>query len=81
VSEVALVGVPDPEWTERAVACVVTRPGAVVSLEELRDLVRNELGSIYAPRELHLFSELPRTSIGKLRRSELVADVRARSAP
>ena len=79
VSEIALIGVPDPEWTERAVACVVTRPGAVVTLEELRDLVRSDLGSIYAPRELQLFDELPRTSIGKLRRSELAADVRARS--
>jgi O-succinylbenzoic acid--CoA ligase len=80
VGEVAMIGVPDPEWTERAVACVVTKPGAVVTLEELRDLVRNELGSIYAPRELHLFDELPRTSIGKLRRSALLADLRARSA-
>lgn len=80
ISEVALVGIPDPEWTQRAVACVVARPGATVALDELRELVRNDLGPIYAPRELHLFDALPRTSIGKIRRGELTAAVLARSA-
>jgi O-succinylbenzoic acid--CoA ligase len=80
VKEVALVGVPDPEWHQRAVACVVASPGASVGLAELRDLVRSELGAVYAPRELQLFDELPRTSIGKVRRGELTAAVLARSA-
>lgn len=80
VKEVALVGVPDPEWHQRAVACVVASPGATVELAELRDLVRSELGAVYAPRELQLFDELPRTSIGKVRRAELTAAVLARSA-
>jgi acyl-coenzyme A synthetase/AMP-(fatty) acid ligase len=35
---------------------------------------------VYAPRELQLFDELPRTSIGKVRRAELTAAVLARSA-
>jgi O-succinylbenzoic acid--CoA ligase len=80
ISEVAIVGVPDPEWHQRAVACVVAAPGATLDLAELRELVRGELGSVHAPRELQLFDELPRTSIGKVRRSELSAAVLARSA-
>jgi o-succinylbenzoate---CoA ligase len=80
VKEVALVGVPDPEWHERAVACIVASPGQRVVLAELRELVRSELGPVYAPRELQLFDELPRTSIGKVRRAELTAAVLARSA-
>jgi o-succinylbenzoate---CoA ligase len=79
ITEVAIVGVPDPEWHQRAVACVVVAPGASVDLAELRELVIGELGSIHAPRELQLFDALPRTSIGKVRRAELSAAVRARS--
>jgi o-succinylbenzoate---CoA ligase len=81
VEEVAVVGVPDPEWHQRAVACVVVSPGATVTLAELRELVKSELGAVYAPRELQLFDELPRTSIGKVRRAELTAAVLDRSAP
>jgi acyl-coenzyme A synthetase/AMP-(fatty) acid ligase len=62
------------------VACVVASPGATVELAELRELVKSELGAVYAPRELQLFDELPRTSIGKVRRAELTAVVLARSA-
>jgi o-succinylbenzoate---CoA ligase len=80
VNEVAVVGVPDSEWHQRAVACIVASPGATVELAELRELVKSELGAVYAPRELQLFNELPRTSIGKVRRAELTAAVLARSA-
>jgi O-succinylbenzoic acid--CoA ligase len=79
IDEVAIVGVPDPEWHERAVACVVLAQGATVDLAEVRELVRGELGAIHAPRELQLFDELPRTSIGKIRRAELSAAVLARA--
>jgi o-succinylbenzoate---CoA ligase len=80
VEEVAVVGVPDPEWHQRAVACIVASPGATPALAELRELVKSELGAVYAPRELQLFDKLPRTSIGKVRRGELAAEVLARSA-
>jgi o-succinylbenzoate---CoA ligase len=79
IREVAVVGVPDPAWHQRAVACVVASPGTTVALRELRELVSGELGSVYAPRELQVFDELPRTSIGKIRRAELSAAVLARS--
>lgn len=76
VADVALIGVPDTEWQARAVACVVPSPGADVTLAELRALVSAELGPVHAPRELVLFEALPRTSIGKLRRSVLVESLR-----
>ena len=81
IEEVVIVGVPDPEWHQRAVACVVASPAATVTLAEVRELVRSELGAVYAPRELQLFDELPRTSIGKVRRAELAAAVTGRSVP
>jgi O-succinylbenzoic acid--CoA ligase len=72
IAEVAVAGVPDAEWGQRVAAWVVPAdPGRPPSLEELRDLVGETLPRFAAPRELVLVEALPRTSIGKVRRSEL----------
>lgn len=74
VTEVAVAGRPDPEWGQRVVAWVVpTDPSSPPSLSELRDLVGERLARFAAPRQLVLTESLPRTSIGKVRRDELVA--------
>jgi O-succinylbenzoic acid--CoA ligase len=80
VAEVAVVGVKDPEWQQLAVACVVPRAGTTIGLEELRDLVREELGPFHAPRAVEFFDELPRTSIGKIKRGELIEAIERRRA-
>lgn len=72
VADVAVGGRPDPEWGERVVAWVVpTDPAAPPTLAELRDAVARLLPRYAAPRELVLVQALPRTSLGKLRRSAL----------
>ncbi|HXZ82886.1 MAG TPA: AMP-binding protein [Acidimicrobiales bacterium] len=71
VAEVVIVGVPDPEWGERVVAVVETTDASPPTLDELRELVRGELGPIAAPKELVLVPALPRTGIGKVRRDTL----------
>jgi O-succinylbenzoic acid--CoA ligase len=75
VADVAVGGREDPEWGERVVAVVVAAPGAgsPPALEELRELVKGELGPWAAPRELLLVGELPRLAGGKLRRDAVKA--------
>ena len=70
VREVAVAGVPDPEWGQRVTAWVVP-DGAPPTLEELRALVREHLPAHCAPKELHLVEQLPRTSLGKIERHRL----------
>jgi O-succinylbenzoic acid--CoA ligase len=72
IAEIAVCGVADREWGERVVAFAVCR-AAPPTLEELRDLVRAELGAFAAPRELVVVDALPRTASGKIRRRELAA--------
>jgi O-succinylbenzoic acid--CoA ligase len=73
VQEVAVVGLADPEWGQRVVAFVVpVDPSAPPPLEALRDLVRTQLPRAAAPKELRLVDSLPRTGLGKIRRSSLV---------
>ncbi len=73
ISEVAVTGLPDPEWGERLVALAVLVPGGEVTLAELRELVGAELGTLQAPKELLVVERLPRTAIGKLARAEISA--------
>jgi O-succinylbenzoic acid--CoA ligase len=71
VAEVAVGGLADPEWGERVVAYVVPGPDGPPRLEALRAAVRDRLGPWAAPKQLVLTDALPRTPLGKVRRSEL----------
>ncbi len=72
VADVAVAGAPDPEWGHRVVAHVVpVDPAAPPTLDALRARVKATLPAYMAPRELVLHDALPRTSIGKIRRSQL----------
>lgn len=69
VTDVAVVGRPDPEWGQRVVAVVEPRGDGLPTLEELRALVKDQLPAFCAPKALELVSSLPRTGSGKVRRS------------
>ncbi|HYI62098.1 MAG TPA: fatty acid--CoA ligase family protein [Acidimicrobiales bacterium] len=72
VAEVAVAGRPDPGWGQRVEAWVVpSDPASAPTLDALRAAVAAELAPWAAPRALHLVAALPRTALGKVRRSEL----------
>jgi O-succinylbenzoic acid--CoA ligase len=72
VAEVAVAGLPDPQWGQRLVAYVVpVDPRRPPSLETLRAYARERLATAKAPRELILKDELPRTPSGKVLRRRL----------
>ncbi len=71
VAEVAVAGLPDPEWGQRVVAFIVPAPTGPPALEDLRAPVRDRLGPWAAPKQLVLAETLPRTPLGKIRRREL----------
>jgi acetyl-CoA synthetase len=75
VAEAAVIGVPDELKGEVIVAFVVLRSGRVASPEALTEHVRNELGAIAAPSEVHLVETLPKTRSGKIMRRLLRAQV------
>jgi fatty-acyl-CoA synthase len=69
VEDAVVVGVPDHTWGERGVALVVARPGIVTDDTELVEHCRERLASFKVPVAIHLVSELPSVSIGKISRA------------
>jgi len=75
VAEVAVAGAPDEQWGHVVTAWVVpVTAGHPPTLEALRDHVREQLPAFCAPRRLELVETLPRTALGKVRRSALRGD-------
>ena len=77
VAEVAVLGVPDPEWGETGVAVVVLEEGLSTSAEELLGFLKDKLARYKQPRRVFFWSELPKSGYGKvpkhLIRNELYA--------
>lgn len=77
VSEVAVVGVEDPEWGQRVVAVVVARHP--VDPEELRRWAKDRLAAHKVPKDFHFAEALPRNALGKTMKPqvmEMIADAR-----
>ncbi len=74
VLDVAVIGVPDADWGQRAVAVVQPAPGATVGADladELLEHCRKELASFKCPRRFEFISDFPRTETGKVQRRVL----------
>jgi fatty-acyl-CoA synthase len=65
VLEAAVVGVPDDRWDERPLAAIVTKEGAEVSAQDLRDFLADKVVRWWLPERWTFIDEIPRTSVGK----------------
>jgi len=67
VLETAVFGIPDPQWGELVMACVVLKPGATVSVDELIAHCRRFLSGYKIPRRIEFSpGELPKSGSGKI---------------
>jgi fatty-acyl-CoA synthase len=73
VKEAAVIAVPHPKWLERPLAVVVCRDGWNVSAADLRAFLGWKFAKWQLPDAIEFVDEIPRTSVGKFKKSELRA--------
>jgi fatty-acyl-CoA synthase len=71
VSEVAVIGAPDPKWIEAVTAFVVLRDGHETTEEALVAHARTLLAPFKLPKRVVFVDTLPRNTAGKLLKREL----------
>jgi long-chain acyl-CoA synthetase len=71
VLEAAAVGVPDDAYGQEILACVVVKPGATCTEDDLRAHCVRTLGRYKAPRYLRFVGQLPKGPSGKVQRLKL----------
>ena len=78
--EVAVVGIPDPQWGERPFALLVLREGQALDAKGLKEhlIPFVELGHINKwaiPSQIALVTDIPKTSVGKLDKKRIRLDI------
>jgi fatty-acyl-CoA synthase len=71
VADVQVVGVPDERLGEEVMAWVITREGATVDEDELREFCRGKIARYKIPRYVASCSEFPMTVTGKIQKHKL----------
>jgi len=76
VVEAAVIAKPDERWAERPLCCVVLRPDAQVTAEELIEHLRPRVAKWWLPDEFAFIDAVPKTSVGKFDKKVLRAQLK-----
>jgi fatty-acyl-CoA synthase len=71
VAEAAVIAVSHPKWQERPLAVVVRKEGASATQEELISYLEPRFARWWLPDAVEFVEEIPKTSVGKFKKSEL----------
>jgi len=72
VLEVGVGGIPDAKSGETVKAWLVLKPGETMTEDEVKAYCKEHLAPYKVPRQVEFRSELPKTTVGKILRRELV---------
>lgn len=71
IAEAAVIAVPHPKWDERPLAVVVLRKDQHATADELREFLAPNFAKWWLPDTIEFAAEIPRTSVGKFKKSVL----------
>jgi len=73
VLEAAVLGIPDPDWGEVAVAFIAPVANETLTARQLADYCKSLLG-FKTPRHFHFVDAIPKNANGKVDRPKLKAE-------
>jgi fatty-acyl-CoA synthase len=79
VRDCGVVGLPDEKWGERVVAVVQLHPGAAADPAELVAFAKERIGSVKAPKQVLVWPDLPRSTVGKVLKKTIREQLTGRS--
>jgi fatty-acyl-CoA synthase len=66
VKDVQVIGVPDKQYGEEIMACVILKEGQALTEEELKDYIRSHMAKHKTPRYIDFVTEFPMNAAGKI---------------
>ena len=74
VSDVQVIGVPDEQYGEEIMACIIPREGADVTVEEIRDYCMKRIAKHKVPRYIEFVDAFPMNAAGKILKYKMRED-------
>ena len=66
VSDVQVIGVPDEQYGEEIMACIILKPGEEMTEEEMKDFIKASMAKHKVPRYVSFMEEFPMNAAGKI---------------
>ena len=74
MSDVQVIGVPDKQYGEEIMACVVLKPGETMTEEELKEFVATHMAKHKTPRYVDFVDGFPMNAAGKILKYKMRED-------
>lgn len=81
VRDAAVVGIPSKKWDERPLAVVVPAGDKAPTLESIREFLTGKVAKWWLPDDLVVIEEIPKTSVGKIDKKAIRADLAGMELP
>lgn len=78
VQDVQVIGVPDKQYGEEAMACIILKKGESMSVEEMKDYVLSHMAKHKVPKYVEFVDAFPMNAAGKILKYKMREEAAAR---
>lgn len=74
ISEAFVFGLKDQKWGQIVCAAIVTKKNKKITIEELKNFLKDKLAGYKIPKKIFHFEKFPKTGLGKIKKEEIKKD-------